>query len=359
MLARQLIPAISTAHIPKFTPAIQHHYRTMSTDKKDITNWAGKDGSFKRQASSFRDFIEPGGKFAPEKGRYHLYVSLACPWAHRTLIVRKLKGLEDFLGVSVVHPHMLEGGWHFVPKDKASAKPAPASAHDNDTFPNATSDPLFGSSHLRDLYFKAEPDYSARFTVPVVWDKKENTIVNNESSEIIRFFNTAFNKELPADKAKLDLYPEDLKKEIDELNEWVYNDINNGVYKSGFASTQEAYEAAVKPLAKALQKVEDRLSDGREFLMGDRLTEADVRLYTTIIRYDPVYYVHFKCNFGLIRHNYRNLHKWLQRLYWNNPAFKDTTDFDHIKEHYYYSHSQINPNRIVPFGPDVNIEPLK
>lgn len=179
--------------------------------------------------------------------------------------------------VSVVHPHMLEGGWHFVPKDKASAKPAPASAHDNDTFPNATSDPLFGSSHLRDLYFKAEPDYSARFTVPVVWDKKENTIVNNESSEIIRFFNTAFNKELPADKAKLDLYPEDLKKEIDELNEWVYNDINNGVYKSGFASTQEAYEAAVKPLAKALQKVEDRLSDGREFLMGDRLTEADVR----------------------------------------------------------------------------------
>lgn len=172
---------------------------------------------------------------------------------------------------------MLEGGWHFVPKDKASAKPAPASAHDNDTFPNATSDPLFGVSHLRDLYFKAQPDYSARFTVPVVWDKKENTIVNNESSEIIRFFNTAFNGELPADKAKLDLYPEDLKKEIDELNDWVYNDINNGVYKSGFASTQDAYEAAVKPLAKGLQKVEDRLSDGREFLMGDRLTEADVR----------------------------------------------------------------------------------
>lgn len=216
---------------------------------------------------------------------------------------------------------MLEGGWHFVPKDKASAKPAPASAHDNDTFPNATSDPLFGVSHLRDLYFKAQPDYSARFTVPVVWDKKENTIVNNESSEIVRFFNTAFNGELPADKAKLDLYPEDLKKEIDELNDWVYNDINNGVYKSGFASTQDAYEAAVKPLAKGLQKVEDRLSDGREFLMGDRLTEADVRyvvdrfylplfdssfffslfirLYTTIVRYDPVYYVHFKCNFGL------------------------------------------------------------
>lgn len=267
---------------------------------------------------------------------------------------------------------MLEGGWHFVPKDKASAKPAPASAHDNDTFPNATSDPLFGVSHLRDLYFKAQPDYSARFTVPVVWDKKENTIVNNESSEIIRFFNTAFNGELPADKAKLDLYPEDLKKEIDELNDWVYNDINNGVYKSGFASTQDAYEAAVKPLAKGLQKVEDRLSDGREFLMGDRLTEADVR-YVVDRFYLPLFdffffFFHFlsgytppssdmipsitstlnatlvsvrlhspeSCDnvayyffFPLsVRHDYPNLHKWLQRLYWNNPAFKDTTDFD-------------------------------
>lgn len=191
---------------------------------------------------------------------------------------------------------MLEGGWHFVPKDKASAKPAPASAHDNDTFPNATSDPLFGVSHLRDLYFKAQPDYSARFTVPVIWDKKENTIVNNESSEIIRFFNTAFNEKLPADKAKLDLYPEDLKKEIDELNDWVYNDINNGVYKSGFASTQDAYEAAVKPLAKGLQKVEDRLSDGREFLMGDRLTEADVRYVVDrfyLPLFDSSFFFHF------------------------------------------------------------------
>ncbi|ODN75919.1 hypothetical protein L202_05903 [Cryptococcus amylolentus CBS 6039] len=324
-----------------------------------ITSFADKSANFNRQVSSFRDIIEPGGKFAPEKGRYHLYVSLACPWAHRTLIVRKLKGLEDYFDVSVVHPHMLEKGWQFVPKDLADAKPAPASEHNNETFPNATVDHLYGSSHIRDLYFKADPEYSARFTVPIIWDKREKTIVSNESSEIIRFLNTAFNAALPKDKAEIDIYPEELKKEIDELNEWVYNDINNGVYKSGFATTQEAYEKAVKPLASSLDRVEKILSDGREFLIGGKLTEADIRLFTTIIRYDPVYYVHFKCNFGSIRHDYPYLHKWLQKLYWNNPAFKDTTDFDHIKEHYYYSHININPNRIVPFGPNVDIEPLK
>ncbi|OCF40093.1 glutathione S-transferase Gst3 [Kwoniella heveanensis CBS 569] len=332
----------------------------MSSEKKDITSWANKEGSFKRQVSSFRDVIEPNGKFAPEKGRYHLYVSLACPWAHRTLIVRKLKGLEDFIDVSTVHPHMLEKGWHFVTPDNAKSTAAPASEHSNDTFPAATQDHLFGFSHLRELYFKAQPDYDARFTVPVVWDKQTNSLVNNESSEIVRFLNTAFNELIEDKSAKeLDLYPEELRKEIDELNEWVYNDINNGVYKSGFATTQKAYEDAVKPLSKALERIEERLSDGREFLVGGRLTEADVRLYTTIVRYDPVYYVHFKCNFGLIRHDYPHLHKWLQKLYWNNPAFKDTTNFEHIKEHYYYSHKQLNPNRIVPYGPNVDIEPLK
>ncbi|WWC58022.1 uncharacterized protein I303_100557 [Kwoniella dejecticola CBS 10117] len=328
----------------------------MSNAQKDITSWADKSGSFKRQVSSFRDVIEPNGQFPPEKGRYHLYVSLACPWAHRALIVRKLKGLEDFIDVSTVHPHMLEKGWHFA---KSSENPAPQSEHSDDTFPAATVDNLFGVSHLRDLYFKVEPDYQARFTVPVVWDKKTNKIVNNESSEIIRFLNTAFNDQLSGEQQSLDLYPKELQKEIDELNEWVYNDINNGVYKSGFATTQEAYEAAVKPLAAGLDKIEKILSDGREFLIGGRLTEADVRLYTTIVRYDPVYYVHFKCNFGLIRHDYPHLHKWLQRLYWKNPAFKDTTNFEHIKEHYYYSHKHINPNRIVPYGPNVDIEPLK
>ncbi|ORY25172.1 glutathione S-transferase [Naematelia encephala] len=331
----------------------------MSENKDKITGWADKDGHFKRQNSSFRDRISVDGPFPPEKGRYHLYVSLACPWAHRALIVRKLKGLEDFISVSTVHPHMLEGGWHFVTPSNASKEPSPASAHSFDTFPAATDDKLFGVSYLRELYFKAQPDYSARFTVPVVWDTKQNTIVNNESSEVIRDFNTAFNSLLPqGEKKALDLYPEELRAEIDELNDWVYNDVNNGVYKSGFATTQEAYEKAVIPLFKALDKLEKQLSDGREFLIGGRLTEADIRLYTTIIRFDPVYVGHFKCNLGTIRHNYPYINKWLKNLYWNNPAFKDTTNFEHIKEHYHYSHAQINPTRIVPLGPQPNIEPL-
>ncbi|WRT63620.1 uncharacterized protein IL334_000543 [Kwoniella shivajii] len=328
----------------------------MSEEKQEITSWASKSGDFKRQVSSFRDVIEPNGKFPPEKGRYHLYVSLACPWAHRALIVRQLKGLEEFIDVSVVHPHMLEKGWHFA---TSSENPSPQSEHSDDTFPNATKDNVFGFSHLRELYFKVNPEYDARCTVPVIWDKKTNSLVNNESSEIIRFLNTAFNNEIKGEKKELDLYPENLRKEIDELNEWVYNDINNGVYKSGFATTQEAYEKAVKPLSEGLTRIEKILSDGREFLIGGQLTEADIRLYTTIIRYDPVYYVHFKCNFGLIRRDFPYLHKWLQRLYWNNPSFKDTTDFEHIKEHYYYSHKHINPFRIVPYGPNVDIEPLK
>ncbi|KAK4685560.1 glutathionyl-hydroquinone reductase, partial [Tremellales sp. Uapishka_1] len=331
----------------------------MAAEKKSITSWAdSKDGAFKRQVSSFREHLG-GEKFPAEKGRYHLYVSLACPWAHRALIVRELKGLEEYIDVSTVHPHMLEGGWHFVTPENAAKTPAPQSEHSFDTFPAATADKLFGSAYLSDLYYKAEPGYDARFTVPIIWDKKTNTIVNNESSEIIRDLNTAFNSSLSGKEKDLDLYPEELRKEIDELNEWVYNDVNNGVYKSGFAITQDAYEKAVKPLAAALQRLEDLLKDGREFLVGGRLTEADVRLFTTIVRYDPVYYVHFKCNFGLIRHDYPHLHKWLQRLYWNNPAFKDTTDFQHIKEHYFYSHKHINPHRIVPYGPNVDIEPLK
>ena len=193
---------------------------------------------------------------------------------------------------------MLEGGWHFVTPENAAKTPEPASAHSFDTFPGATQDKLYGLSYLRELYFKAQPDYSARFTVPVLWDKKNETIVNNESSEVLRDLNTGFNSLIDGKEKELDLYPEALRAEIDELNEWVYNDINNGVYKSGFASTQEAYEKAVKPLFASLDRVEDRLSDGREFLVGGKLTEADIRLYTTIVRFDPVYHGHFKCNLG-------------------------------------------------------------
>jgi len=191
----------------------------------------------------------------------------------------------------------------------------------------------------------------------VLWDKKLETIVNNESAEIIRILNVAFNDQLPADKAKIDLYPEDLRAEIDETNTWVYDTVNNGVYKSGFATTQSAYEAAVKPLFESLDRLE-KILDGKEYLVGNRLTEADVRLFTTIVRFDPVYHGHFKCNIGSIRHNYPNINLWLKRLYWNNSAFKDTTNFEHIKTHYYWSHKQINPTGIVPVGPVPYIEPL-
>ncbi|TEB34306.1 glutathione S-transferase [Coprinellus micaceus] len=300
------------------------------------------DGSFKRQASSFRDVIERGGRYEPESDRYHLYVSYACPWATRTLIARKLKGLEEFIPVTVVSPRMGAHGWPF-----ASA----------DSFPGADADPLYGSEHVKDLYIKADPNYGGRFTVPVLWDKKNATIVNNESSEILRIFNTAFNHLLPADKAALDLYPEELRGEIDSLNEWIYPDINNGVYRAGFAQSQAAYETAVHEVFDALDKVEKLLA-GKDYLVGDRLTEADIRLWVTIVRFDPVYVGHFKCNFRTIRDGYPAIDLWLRKLYWNSDAFKSSTNFDHIKTHYYWSHSQINPTRVVPVGPIPVIRPL-
>ncbi|PPQ96856.1 hypothetical protein CVT26_006025 [Gymnopilus dilepis] len=300
------------------------------------------DGSFKRAAASFRNFIEKDGRFAPETDRYHLYVSYACPWATRTLIFRKLKGLDSIIPVTVVSPHMGSLGWPFARAD---------------AFPGAGDDPLYQSEHIRDLYLKADPNYGGRFTVPVLWDKKLHTIVNNESSEIIRIFNSAFNELLPPEKAALDFYPKELRAEIDGLNDWIYNGINNGVYRSGFATSQEAYSKAVLEVFESLDKVEKILT-GKDYLVGDRLTEADVRLFVTIIRFDPVYVGHFKCNIRTIRDGYPAIHKWLRQLYWNNPAFKDTTYFDHIKTHYYWSHPSINPTRIVPVGPIPNILPL-
>ncbi|CCM00635.1 uncharacterized protein FIBRA_02672 [Fibroporia radiculosa] len=362
-VARILVPI---AHLPDH----RHHpfaVRAMST--KDVSRQSDinkmttdGDGSFKRRPSSFRNFIEPGGKFEPEKDRYHLYISYACPWATRTLIMRKLKGLESFIDVSIVSPHMGEHGWPF-----ASA----------DAYPGATDDPIHKSAHVKDLYMHAAPDYDGRFTVPVLWDKKTDTIVNNESSEIIRMFNTAFNHLLPNEKAQLDFYPAHLRAEIDEVNEWVYDTVNNGVYKSGFASTQAAYEAAVRPLFESLDKLEGMLK-GKEYLVGNQLTEADIRLFVTIVRFDPVYVVHFKCNIRTIRDGYPEIHRWMRQLYWKIPAFSETCDFDHIKTHYYWSHpfvsltpilsdrsvimlstgSQINPHRIIPAGPIPNILPL-
>lgn len=297
-------------------------------------------GQFVRSASQFRNFITkdgaagPTGKggFKAESGRYHLYVSLACPWAHRTLIFRKLKKLEDHISVSIVHYLMLEKGWVF------------------DVGEGATGDALFGAKTLADIYVRADAKYSGRVTVPVLWDKQENTIVSNESAEIIRMFNSAFN-DLTGDDQ--DFYPEDLRAEIDELNSFVYDNINNGVYKCGFATTQDAYGENFDRLFSALDQIEARLA-GRSYLFGDRLTEADWRLFTTLIRFDPVYVGHFKCNLRRIA-DYPNLKAYLKRLY-AHPGIRDTVDFTHIKGHYYGSHRTINPTGIVPAGPELDLD---
>ncbi|KAI9800290.1 MAG: S-glutathionyl-(chloro)hydroquinone reductase [Piccolia ochrophora] len=318
-----------------------------------ITDWVDpkdKTGEFKRGASAFRSFIsnKPGAEFPPEKDRYHLYISYACPWAHRTLIVRKLKGLEDIIGFTSVHWHMLEKGWRFATSDEK----LPGE--------NVTPDPLHKDyTHLRNIYFQVDPDYQGRFTVPTLYDKKAGKIVSNESSEIIRMFYREFDDLLPDKYKNVDLFPEDLRKSIDEMNDWVYNDINNGVYKSGFATTEEAYLKNVRTLFKSLDRAEAHLaSNANPYVFGDRLTEADVRLYTTIVRFDAVYVQHFKTNLRDIRSGYPALHNWLRNLYWNNAAFGDTTDFEHIKNHYTKSHRQINPLSITPLGPDPDILPL-
>ncbi len=296
-------------------------------------------GAFVRQASQFRNWVtadgSPGpaaedagdaeGGFAAESGRYHLYVSYACPWAHRALIFRALKGLQDHISVSVVHPHMLGEGWTF----------------DSD-FEGATGDTLFGLPYMRDIYLKAQPDATTRVTVPVLWDKQRGTIVSNESSEIIRMFNTAFDG-ITGDTQ--DFWPEALRDKIETLNARIYDTVNNGVYKTGFATTQEAYDAAVHPLFESLDWLEGILAQNR-YLAGDQLTEADWRLFTTLIRFDKVYHTHFKCNLHRIV-DYPNLWAYVRELYqW--PGVAETVHFDHINDHYYYSHDTINPHRIVP-----------
>ncbi|KAL1843368.1 hypothetical protein VTJ49DRAFT_1955 [Mycothermus thermophilus] len=323
-----------------------------------ITDWvkpSDTSGEFKRQQSSFRNWIsrKPGAQFPPEKGRYHLYVSYACPWANRTLIARKLKGLEDIISYSVVHWHLGEKGWRFVTAEDGDPEgenviPDPVPGHESFT-------------HLRNVYFQANPSYEGRFTVPVLYDKKLQTIVNNESSEILRMLGTEFNDFLDEEHAKIDIYPEHLRAQIDETHEWQYDKINNGVYKSGFATTQEAYERNVLALFEALDRAEAHLkkaaADG-PYWFGKTLTEVDIRLFVTIIRFDPVYVQHFKCNLRDIRSGYPAIHNWLRRLYWTVPAFRETTNFAHIKKHYTKSHTQINPLSITPLGPVPDILPL-
>ncbi|MCC5973636.1 MAG: glutathione S-transferase family protein [Rubellimicrobium sp.] len=297
-------------------------------------------GAFKRTTTTFRNWItadgSPGpsgeGGFAAESGRYHLYVSHACPWAHRTLIFRRLKGLEDHIGLSVVHPDMLSDGWTF-----------------DDGFDGATGDDLFGYSFLREVYLRADPKVSGRVTVPVLWDKARDTIVSNESSEIIRMFNSAFDG-LTGNSD--DYWPEDLRDAIEPVNARIYDTLNNGVYKAGFATTQQAYDDAIGPLFDTLDWLEERLGTTR-YLMGDRPTEADWRLFTTLIRFDPVYHGHFKCNRARIV-DYPNLWAYLRDLY-QHPGVAGTVHPEHIIRHYHYSHDTINPHRIVPIGPKLDL----
>lgn len=297
-------------------------------------------GRFERSQSQWRDWVTVDGApaegrergFKAEPGRYHLYVSLACPWAHRTLILRKLKKLEDIISVSVVHHFMGPNGWTFETDDAA------------------TGDDLYGFDYLHQVYTKADPTYSGRVTVPVLWDKRDATIVSNESAEIIRMLNSAFDE---WGDASLDFYPQALRGEIDAINEEVYEPINNGVYKAGFATKQDAYEDAFGELFAALDKMEDRLSN-RRYLAGDAITEADWRLFTTLVRFDAVYVGHFKCNLRRIA-DYPNLSGFLRELY-QVPGVAETVNMDHIKKHYYGSHETINPTRIVPSGPALDFD---
>lgn len=299
---------------------------------------AKSGGRFQRQDSAFRHWVtadgSPGpsgeGGFAAEPGRYLLYVSLACPWAHRALIFRALKGLEKMIDVSVVHWLMLDQGWTFADG------------------PGVVPDPIGGARHLHEVYTRADPRYTGRVTVPVLWDRQRGTIVNNESSEIIRMLNSAFDG---VGAKPGDFYPAPLRGEIDALNARIYGTVNNGVYKAGFATTQEAYEEAVGPLFETLDWVEERVDD-RRFLTGDAVTEADWRLFTTLIRFDAVYVGHFKCNIRRIA-DYPQLSTYLRRLL-AVEGVVETINFGHIKRHYYESHRTINPTGIVPVGPDLS-----
>ena len=289
-----------------------------------------KDGSFERVDSVFRNEISINDElYKPETNRYHLYVSYACPWAHRTLIFRHLKKLENHISVDYVHPDMLENGWSF-----------------SNNFPKTTGDSLHFKSYIHEIYQLSDKKVSSKATVPILWDKKTSTIVNNESAEIIRIMNSSFNK---ITKNYDDYYPSKLRTEIDKINKVTYENINNGVYKSGFSKTQSAYEDAVTKLFSSLEMV-DKILEDKEYLVGNQLTEADIRLIPTLLRFDSVYHVHFKCNLKKIS-EFKNISNYVKKLF-KIPAINSTTDFDHIKRHYYFSHESINPNRIIPLGPE-------
>jgi len=300
-------------------------------------------GKFVRSEAVFRNWVTPDGSAGPTggdgfraaPGRYHLYVSLACPWAHRTLIFRALKGLEDVISVSAVHPDMLEHGWEFRSCEAGRF---------------TVGDPLFGSDYLHQVYTRAKADYTGRVTVPILWDRERETIVSNESADIIRMLNSAFDA---WSSSAADFYPEALRGAIDAVNERVYAEVNNGVYRCGFATTQAAYEEAFGALFEALDWLDGLLAE-QPFLAGDRVTEADWRLFTTLLRFDPVYVGHFKTNLRRIR-DYPQLSNYTRQLY-QVPGVSPTTHFGHIKRHYYYSHRMINPTGVVPLGPELDLD---
>lgn len=322
-----------------------------SSKTGSVYNMASKDGHCHRQASAFRHFITPSSDlnspFPAAKDRYVLYLNLGCPWAHRTNIMRSLKRLESLIQLVVMDFELGPEGWIFSGRNGTDEK-----------------DPLYGYTKAKDLYHHADPTYSARYTVPFIWDKQRETIVNNESSEIFRMMETAFDEFLPenereSSKGEKGLYPPHLRTEIDDINAWVYDKINNGVYKTGFASTQEAYETHVVSLFEGLDDVEKHLDDPKHqpYLFGKCITEADIRLYTTIIRFDAAYFSMFRCNLRMIRDekSYPRLHAWLRNLYWRNEAFRETTSFEQFKMGYVKASKQ----SIVPMGPLPHIMPLE
>ncbi len=311
---------------------VEGHWRDEGYDT------AATGGRFVRASSSFRGAVRADGssEFSPDSARYHLYVSLACPWAHRTLIFRSLKRLDEAISASVVHPWMAEHGWAFANPDDTAG---------------VSGDPVNGASYLHEIYTRADPQYTGRVTVPVLWDRKLGTIVSNESADIIRMLNSEFDE---LGDASVDFYPKRLREKIDEINDFVYTNINNGVYRCGFATTQDAYEEAFRDLFAALDELEGRL--GRQAtLAGEATTEADWRLFTTLVRFDPVYVGHFKCNLRRIA-DYPNLSRYMRELY-RVPGVADTVNYEHIKRHYYQSHRTINPAGIVPLGPEQSLRP--
>lgn len=322
-----------------FTSPLQ--VRTMSTAMQLPSSWhSGPDDSFHGK-------ITADGPFTPDNGRYHLYIGLFCPFAHRPNLVLHLKQINKYadIGVSIVRPYPKgTEGWRFNVRGEPP-------------YEDATEEPFFGARFLHELYFKADPDYKGKYSVPVLWDKKLNTIVNNESHELLRDLQTSFNTLLPSELANLSLYPEKHRASIDRIEKWMQSDLNTGVYKAGFAPDQTVYEQNLPGPFAALNKLEQlAASTGGSYLLGKEMTELDIRAYATLIRFDTVYVQHFKCNLGILRHDYPVLNNWLKNLYHNHPEFKETTNFRHIKENYTKSHVDINPKMITPVGPWPSVE---